>query len=255
MDPFQTDNTQASPRHWPAAQGWRWIVDGWGLFKQAPGLWIGMLLIWFVMQMIMGAVPIIGSLASALLGPALMAGFYLAARKMEAGEVVRAGDVLSGCTGDRFGPLVMLGLLSLGLGVLMIVLLGVVFIAAMGGMDFDLEQIGPMQASIGLLLFLVMLVPLMMALWFATSLVALHEQSPIEAVKQSYRGCMRNMGSLTVFGLVVVPLFIIAVIPFGLGLLVLSPVLILAMYRSYVDIYVAANGATTEDNNQSIFGD
>ncbi len=51
---------------------------------------------------------------------------------------------------------------------------------------------------------------------------------------------MKNIASMLVFGLIITVLTVIAVIPFGLGLLVLGPVLIGAIYASYKSIFSSA---------------
>jgi uncharacterized membrane protein len=83
-------------------------------------------------------------------------------------------------------------------------------------------------------------VPIYMALWFAPALVVLRETPPIEALKQSFRGCLHNIVPFLVYGVVVTVLSIIAVIPFGLGLLVLMPVIMASVYVAFCDIFFSA---------------
>jgi len=67
---------------------------------------------------------------------------------------------------------------------------------------------------------------LAMMYWFAVPLVAINRLSPWQAMKTSLSGCWSNMGALMVYGLVYIGLAIVASIPFGLGWLVLAPVLV-----------------------------
>jgi uncharacterized membrane protein len=94
----------------------------------------------------------------------------------------------------------------------------------------------------GLLFVLVvmaLLVPLVMAIWFAPALVVFHDVAPIEAMKQSFRACLKNVVPFLIYGIIVLGLGIVATIPFGLGWLVLGPTLIGSTYYSYRDIFLS----------------
>jgi uncharacterized membrane protein len=58
------------------------------------------------------------------------------------------------------------------------------------------------------------------------------------AMKSSFQGCLRNMLPFLVYGIVGFLLAIVAVIPLGLGFLVLGPVMWGTMYVGYRDIFV-----------------
>ena len=90
------------------------------------------------------------------------------------------------------------------------------------------------------LLLLALLVPLAMAVWFAPALVVFHDLPPVEALKQSFQGCLRNMVPFLVYGIIVLGLGILAAIPAFLGWLVLIPTLIGSTYYSYRDIFLDA---------------
>jgi len=63
-----------------------------------------------------------------------------------------------------------------------------------------------------------------------------HRQA-IDAMKASFAACLTNVMPFLIYGLVVMGLAIAAVIPFGLGFLVLGPILIGSVYASYRDIF------------------
>jgi uncharacterized membrane protein len=89
---------------------------------------------------------------------------------------------------------------------------------------------------IGLLMMLVMVAVFSMAFAFAIPLVV-DGSPPVEALKLSFSGCWRNLGALAVFGLIYILLGIIASLLFGLGWLLLVPVMVLALYCGYQEIY------------------
>ena len=62
---------------------------------------------------------------------------------------------------------------------------------------------------------------------------------PLAALKASFNACLKNSPPLLVYGLIVMLLVFFAVLPVGLGFLVLMPVLSGSAYVSYRDIFVA----------------
>jgi uncharacterized membrane protein len=90
---------------------------------------------------------------------------------------------------------------------------------------------------LGILFFLLLLLPLIMAIWFAPALVMLGGLSPGAALKASFLGCLRNVVPFLVYGAIGIVLAIVASIPFGLGWLVLGPVTIASIYSSYCDVF------------------
>jgi uncharacterized membrane protein len=90
---------------------------------------------------------------------------------------------------------------------------------------------------LAVLVGMALMIPLMMAFWFAPSLVALNDVPALSAMKLSFVGCLKNILPFLLYGLIAFVFMLIAAIPFGLGLLILSPVLIASVYAGYRDIY------------------
>jgi len=93
---------------------------------------------------------------------------------------------------------------------------------------------------LAVLVMLALLLPVIMAIWFAPPLVAFHGRGAIEAMQESFLGCLKNIVPFLVYGVVFMVLGILASIPLGLGWLVLGPVLAASAYTSYKDIFTAA---------------
>jgi uncharacterized membrane protein len=89
---------------------------------------------------------------------------------------------------------------------------------------------------LGVLGGLLLGVPLVMSVWFAPALAALHDLTAFEAMKLSFRGCLRNVLPFLVYGLAFVVLAVLATLPMALGWLVLTPVMFCSVYASYRDI-------------------
>jgi uncharacterized membrane protein len=86
---------------------------------------------------------------------------------------------------------------------------------------------------LALLVGMALLVPLLMALWFAPALVYFHNEPPLDALKTSFFACLKNWLPFLVYGFVMLVLVVIAAIPFMLGFLVLGPLALISVYTSY----------------------
>jgi uncharacterized membrane protein len=91
-----------------------------------------------------------------------------------------------------------------------------------------------------MLISLALFVPISMATWFAPALVMLQDQSAPRAIGESFRGCLKNVVPFLIYGLIIFALSMIASIPFGLGWLVLMPVVLCSVYAAYRDIFFSA---------------
>jgi uncharacterized membrane protein len=69
-----------------------------------------------------------------------------------------------------------------------------------------------------------------------------HELGAWEAMKQSFSGAMKNFLSFVWYGVLILLLSILAMIPIGLGFLVLWPVIAASLYTAYRDIYLRPRG-------------
>jgi uncharacterized membrane protein len=67
--------------------------------------------------------------------------------------------------------------------------------------------------------------------------VVFHGQSAAQAMKASFVACLKNIVPFLVYGVLTFLLAILASIPFGLGWLVLGPVLAGSLYAGYRDIF------------------
>ncbi len=92
-----------------------------------------------------------------------------------------------------------------------------------------------MAVLVGLALFM----PVIMAIWFAPALMMLADKGVFESLKMSFIGCLKNIMPFLIYGIVALILLVIAMIPVGLGLLIMFPVMMAAMYVQYKDIYGA----------------
>lgn len=234
----------AGGRALEAGRGWEWIAQAWGLFKKQPGVWIGLVVILLVIFIVLALIPLIGSLATIVLGPVFMGGIALGARAQDSGGELAIGHLFAGFQ-ERFGPLVLVGVLYLVASVVIALVVGLLTGASlfgmMGGTAPDTMPPGAiLTLLLAFLIMLALMVPVFMAIWFAPALVAFHGKDAVAAMKESFSGCLKNIVPFLIYGLVMLVFSILASIPFGLGWLVLGPVLAASVYTGYKDIFTAA---------------
>lgn len=226
-----------------AGRGVTWWVDAWALFAKNIPMWVVMSLIMLVIYIVLSFIPILGSLAAALLTPVFVGGWMLAARKLEGGGALEVGDLFAAFK-DKLTPLVVIGAILLAATIVIAVVVGVLGMGAVGGMMAGgaNRSMGGMMAAAGtgmfaLLLALVLGFAVALAIWFAPALVVFRDMPPVDALKASVAASLKNIGPFLIYGLLYIVAAIVASIPFGLGWIVLVPVVLLTVYVSYKDIF------------------
>ena len=118
---------------------------------------------------------------------------------------------------------------------------GASIFAMMGGAMPDMAApAAALTVILAVLIIFALMLPVMMAIWFAPALVLFHGKGALEAMQASFFGCLKNIVPFLVYSVVMLVLGVLAAIPFGLGWLVLGPVLAASIYTSYKDIYLTA---------------
>lgn len=254
MDPISSFPLAAPPfsgdsRVVPSARAFDWLRYGWALFTADPGIWVAIAVLFLVAQIAVLKLPFIGPLAANLLLPVLLGGVMLGCRKVDSGEALSISDLFAGFSSSGAAAqnnstreLVSVGVLYM-LGWLVVLTVG--FVVASGAVAGGVAMGRPAGIGFALggilltgLVEVVLLMPLVMALWFAPALVVFHGMKAMPALKASFIACARNWLVFTVFSIVATLMTFFALLPVGLGLLVLLPVLFASLYASYRDIFV-----------------
>ena len=230
------------------SRGSEWFGEAWNLFKASPGTWVAIYVIFLVAWIVLAILPA-GSLLSSLCYPAVAAGIMMGCKSLEEGGELKVGHLFVGFK-QNIGNLLLVGILYLvGSVVITIVaaIVGlVVFPLVAAGVNFnnfdptDWSSFMAFAPAVLLVLLVVLLLtlPLFMAMWFAPPLVLFHDVAPMAAMRSSFHGCLKNAMPFLVYGVVGLLLFIVALIPLGLGLLVFGPLIWGTMYVGYRDIFV-----------------
>lgn len=227
-------------RNVEAGRGIEWLKQGWQLFTKNPGMWIAIAVILLVIFVVLSFIPVVGGLAAQFLMPVFAGGILLGCRSLAGGGDFGIDHLFAGFKQNTTN-LILVGVFYL-VGVIIITVL--VFLigggaAVTGGLMGRGPGVGMAVGGffVALLVMLALMVPLAMAVWFAPALVVFHNVAPLEAMKTSFFACLKNIVPFLVYGVILFVLCMIAMIPFGLGMLVMVPVMMGSTYASYVEIF------------------
>lgn len=243
MDELTVGTGGATARGVDAGRGVNWWTEGWALFTKNPGMWIALGLILILIYIVLAFIPLLGSLVASALIPVFIGSWLIAARKVEAGGALEVGDLFTAFK-DKLTPLIVLGLLLLAATLVIGLVAGALgFGAAMGiAAGGAAHSAGGMMAAAGTGMLAVLVALLLglvvgMAIWFAPALVVFNGIAPVDALKASFAACLKNVMPFLVYGAIYIVAAIVASITFGLGWIVLLPLVLLTEYVSYKDVF------------------
>jgi uncharacterized membrane protein len=239
-----TASNQDIPRKVAASQGFQWVVEGFRLYRKTPLLLSAAFAMFFGVVMAFGLIPMVGSAFSELAWPLMVAGFMAAYRALDDDSELELPHFLAGVKGPAV-PLMAVGAVQL-LGTLLIgkIMLNMGFdpqalmTAAQTEKDPVALQAMLNQALPAIFTGLLLLTPLIMATWFAPALILFGGARPATALGVSLKAVVKNWAAMIVnsFTLILL-LFLAALVPMLLGLLVAMPVLFGSLYASYQAIF------------------
>jgi len=238
----------------PLANGLHWLKSGYAMFKAYPLMWIVLFMIYFGIIFPVSGIPGIGPIIGTLLAPVFAAGMMLGCRDIDHNKPLEINHVFAGFKKNT------VQLISLG-GFYMV---GILFVSMFfaTGLDQSMVEaiaksgtVSPAQMealSTPLLKATFMLIPVMMAYWFAPALVALHDLTAVQAIKLSFKACLRNIVPFILYLVAVALIFIVLMQlmflvsglgPIGAIVLALAfcgimPLMMTSLFASYRDIFL-----------------
>jgi hypothetical protein len=244
-----------------ALRGAQWLVNAYYLFRRNPGSWMLLMLVILVSMLVLGAIPLVGPLIFGLLFPIFSAGLGLAARSTERGESVQVDQLLAGFRTSPGDLVAIGGFYLVGQVVVLAVMMGLggpalqaAAEAARSGAALPADGAG-VNVLLAALAGLSLLLPLLMATWFAPLLVMFHQMKALPALQLSLRAGLGNWRAFLVYALSMVLLMIgarlvvstlswvpllgpgIALAAVGALLAVVTPIAFIAFYVSYSDVF------------------
>lgn len=211
------------------------------MFLANPGVWIGSTVLMLVMLLAISIVPFFGQIAAHLLVPLFGAGMIQICRHLSEEKQPEIADLFVGFRHNA-GQLVMVGVFF-AMGIFGIAFIAFLLVSGgvLGGVvtgrvaGFGIALGGVMLAG---LIVMVLSVPVIMATWFAPALVFFHGMPPAAAMRASFDAGAKNWLAMVIFGIFLVVALFFAMLPVGIGLILLLPVFSGAVYASYRDIFV-----------------
>jgi|KBSSwiStaDraftv2_1062776.scaffolds.fasta_scaffold00096_28 hypothetical protein len=209
-------NVIDEPRVVEAGRGAAWWAEGWRIFASNFWTWIGIMIVYIIIVVLVSLIPLVGSFGQWLLTPVFMGGLMLGCQAIDRGERLRVAHLFEGFQGVHFVPLMIIGAVNIAI-TLVLAALAVAGVAGSfsligmmqgGAMSDPMGALGDMTrmfTGTGILLTLIGLVIVAvfaMLNWFAPALVVLEGATAVQAMKMSFSSCLRNWVPFLVYGLI-----------------------------------------------------
>lgn len=221
------------PNRLSAGSGVEWIRQAWQIFMMRPLLWVGAGLCYIALLMLVSSLPVL-NFFSGMLNIFLLAGIAYIAYLIDTGDEAGIGDLFVGFQQNTMQLVILFLLMMVCVAVIVIPVAVVVGLIGVG--ISDIGNLSFLVIAFVVLSVLLIAVPLAMAMFFAPILVLFHDLKPIEAMKLSFKACMRNIMPFLVYALLMVLINVVAAIPLGLGYFVALPLGLIAIYTAYQQI-------------------
>lgn len=245
----------------PAAAGWRWIATGFVIFRRNPPIMALLVVTYWFTLLFLNLLPVVGVLAASLAVPGLSVGLMQAARNLERRQPVGLPTLFGGLR-ENSRTLVALGAFYLfcTFGVLGLSTLldgGDLFNYMLASTAAERAAVADADLSFSVIFVGLMLLPVMMAYWFAPILAAWHRLPLGKSLFFSFIACWLNwrpflayaVGLLLVAGLIPGTLLGVLLLLFPgvqafisslvvvMVALVIAPVTFASFYAAYSDIF------------------
>lgn len=213
---------QAFPR--PSGNGWQWLRNGFLLWKRSPAFISFLCFGYFLLPLVLAALPYVGPFAAALIVPALSVGVLNGCRAVELGQPPRP-ELLFSAFRRNLRALMTIGALNyfatLAILLLSMAVDGGELMRALTGGAPPPDPESPVNPGVmlALLLTITLYTPVTMAYWFAPLLAGWARLSPAKALVFSFVACWRNWRPFLTFALAI--LLCCALLP-GLVLTIVS---------------------------------
>ncbi|MEY4592904.1 MAG: hypothetical protein RIR18_1799 [Pseudomonadota bacterium] len=254
-----------------AIQGWRWLSEAYAIYRKAPSR-LGLVVMgYWLCVLLLNAIPVVGPVLTSILIPALSVGVMNACRQIDLGKPVEPIMLFSALNQESKANRKTLFFLG---GTYLLTTFGVLSISVMvdGGQLLSLmtgqipindETLAHADISFAALTVLTLLLPVLMAYWYAPILAGWYGLPVLKSLFFSFIACLRNGPAFLAYGVslflfgVLLPVTVLsmlsAVIPEASGLLaamvivpmvmVFAPTVMASFYVSYRDVFAVSEDA------------
>lgn len=221
------------------SDGVSWISEAWQIFMERPALWLVVGLIHLIIMTILAFIPFLGGLIMGIIAPIFLAGMAYISYGIENQEEVGVGDLFIGFK-TNFLDFLLMWIWQILLAILIIVPMAVVLIIAVGGVGVlaggDVSGLSGLMIALIVLIALLFVVPILLMIVFSPILIVFHELSAWSAMKLSLKACLKNMMPFLLYGFITLIMLVVSMLTFGLGAIVLTPLISISTYVAYKQI-------------------
>ncbi len=220
-----------------------YLGRGFELFQKDMGGFVVFALIFFIVSMVIGVIPFVGSIANTFfIGPALTAGIYLVARQLDRGEPTEFGQYFKGF--DFIGQLALAAFV-ITVFTLLVMVPFIITVWDPAWLEWYQEYLqNPTEPRLELLNFppfwaYLLLLPVLyltISYSFTYHFIIFHRLDFWSAMEASRRLLTKHFFMFFVFGLVLGLIIIISVFIFCIGLLAGFPIVYCALYAAFADL-------------------
>lgn len=228
MQPVSSNNSdqQIVIRVRPAKAAFDWFKQGFNIFNQHKLAWVGVTLAVYLMLLVLSVIPVVGP----IVGNILLAGLFPLAHAAFHTKQFEHKKVFEGFK-QSLMPLLQVTLVNL----LAVIACYAIAAQITGFKQLATPSINDVYQTI--IVFLILYAPVILAMLFAPALIILHKISVWQAIKMSFVGGFKNSISMTVFGVIMIFAMMLALMPAGLGLVFLLPIMHCTLYVIFQDIF------------------
>ena len=222
----------------PASHGAQWLAQSFRMFRARPVQWMGLTAGWISITFALLVIPFLGGVIANFLQPAFFASFAIAGYKQSAGERIVMGDLFSGFR-RHMRSQVNLGAVLLLSEIAIFAIMAAIGLPLAGeGDGFTMaDYVDALQGKEWILALGFLLTVLVKgALWFAPPLIAFHGMPTLHAIRWSVYAALANLGTMMVYGATLLALFFVGAIPWGIGLVVVLPLMAISSFVSYREV-------------------
>jgi hypothetical protein len=251
----------AYARH-PARRGIAWLKEAAIMLSAARVRWLMLLLVYYVIQLLVSVVPVVGPLAMMIGRPVFTVGFLAAAWTQQRGGVPEIGHLFRGFR-TNLRALVPIGLVLVSgtmLAILATALVdgGALLDAIASNGRPDEAFVANTRVEAAMLFGILCALPTLLAVWFAPALVVFQDCGARQALATSLRAALANWRALAVYGLLL--FFYGAVLP-GMAIAIIAvvapseaaPYVIALTVVPYIFLFVAAQAISEYVAYRDIF--
>jgi hypothetical protein len=184
----------------PARTGIQWVKLGVRTFLKQPLALTGLFFMYMAVVLVISQIPVLGSVAGAMLVPAATLGLMAATAEAESGRFPMPTVLISAFRAGRQRARAMLVLGAIyTAGSMAATLLGTLLAGQPPAPTVPADAAAP-QLDARMMLVLLLHAPLVVLFWHAPALVHWHGISPVKSLFFSAVACLRNAGAMLMYG-------------------------------------------------------